>query len=167
MGFWFLPRWCFLRGRSPAYPFFRKEKIHSHSGVESTTQKVPSVFCYARDFLRGGALYAARNPPVRATAWRRHPCHAPDVPSERSTRGPSQHSALIDALCEVKSRSSSRKNDPSLCRNPSAAQKLPRTQGGAFFFTKKAYCGNQTACLAESRKSVQTQPPLFPPLISP
>ena len=25
-----------------------------------------------------------------------------------------------------------------------------------FFFTKKAYCGNQTICVAESRKSVQT-----------
>ena len=46
----------------------------------------------------------------------------------------------------------------------SAAQELPRTQEGAFFFTKKAYCGNQTACVAGGRKSVQTQPPLFPPL---
>ena len=45
----------------------------------------------------------------------------------------------------------------------SAVQELPRTQGGAFFFTKKAYCVNQTACVAESRKSVQTQPPLFRP----
>ena len=27
---YFLPRWYFLRGRSPAYPFFRKEKIHPH-----------------------------------------------------------------------------------------------------------------------------------------
>ena len=25
-----LPRWYFLRGRSPAYPFFRKEKNHPH-----------------------------------------------------------------------------------------------------------------------------------------
>ncbi len=38
----------------------------------------------------------------------------------------------------------------------SAAQEVPRTQEGAFFFTKKAYCVNQTACVAESRKSVQT-----------
>ena len=52
---------------------------------------------------------------------------------------------------------------PELC----AAQEVPRTQEGAFFFTKKAYCVNQTLCVAESRKSVQTQPPLFPPLKSP
>ena len=38
----------------------------------------------------------------------------------------------------------------------SAPQEVPRTQEGAFFFTKKAYCGNQTDCVAESRKSVQT-----------
>ncbi len=37
-----------------------------------------------------------------------------------------------------------------------APQELPRTQEGAFFFTKKAYCGNQTVCVTESRKSVQT-----------
>ena len=28
--FYPLPRWYFLRGRSPAYPFFRKEKIQLH-----------------------------------------------------------------------------------------------------------------------------------------
>ena len=39
----------------------------------------------------------------------------------------------------------------------------PRTQEGAFFFTKKAYCVNQTICVAESRKSVQTQPHPFSP----
>ncbi len=41
-------------------------------------------------------------------------------------------------------------------QEPCAAQEVPRTQEGAFFFTKKAYCGNQTICVAESRKSVQT-----------
>ena len=40
-------------------------------------------------------------------------------------------------------------------QKPRAAQGIPRTQEGAFFFTKKAYCVNQTACVAESRKSVQ------------
>ncbi len=38
----------------------------------------------------------------------------------------------------------------------SAAQGVSRPQEGAFFFTKKAYCGNQTISVAESRKSVQT-----------
>ena len=28
--FYSLPRWYFLRGRTPAYPLFRKEKIHPH-----------------------------------------------------------------------------------------------------------------------------------------
>ncbi len=44
-------------------------------------------------------------------------------------------------------------------QRPYAPQEVPRTQEGAFFFTKKAYCGNQTLCVAESRKSVQTHPP--------
>ena len=49
-------------------------------------------------------------------------------------------------------------------QEPRAAQELLRRQEGAFFFTKKAYCVNRTVCVAESRKSVHTQPPLFPPL---
>ena len=44
----------------------------------------------------------------------------------------------------------------SLCRNPRAPQEVSRTQEGAFFFTKKAYCVNQSFCVAESGKSVQT-----------
>ena len=46
-------------------------------------------------------------------------------------------------------------------QNRCAAQELPRIQEGAFFFTKKAYCVNQTACVAGGRKSVQTQPHPF------
>ena len=48
-----------------------------------------------------------------------------------------------------------------LRRSLCAAQGVPRAREGAFFFTKKAYCGNQTFCVAESRKSVQTQPHPF------
>ena len=50
---------------------------------------------------------------------------------------------------------------------PRAVQEVPRTQGGAFFFTKKAYCVNETACVAGGRKSVQTQPHPFSPFKSP
>ena len=49
----------------------------------------------------------------------------------------------------------------------SAAQEVSRTQGGAFFFTKKAYCGSQTLCVAGSQKSVQTQPHPFSALKKP
>ncbi len=45
---------------------------------------------------------------------------------------------------------------PICTETPCAAREVPRTQEGAFFFTKKAYCGNQTLCVAENRKSVQT-----------
>ncbi len=41
-------------------------------------------------------------------------------------------------------------------QRPYAPQEVPRTQEGAFFFTKKAYCGNQTLCVAVIRESVQT-----------
>ncbi len=60
-----------------------------------------------------------------------------------------------------------RKIQLSLRRNLCAAQSVPRKQGGAFFFTKKAYCVNETACVAGGRKSVQTQPHPFSPFKSP
>ena len=46
-------------------------------------------------------------------------------------------------------------------RNTECGAGSPPHAGGSFFFTKKAYCGNQTLCVAESRKSVQTQPHPF------
>ena len=58
---YFLPRLCFPQGRSPAYHFFVKKKFSPTGGAETTTQKVPSVFYYARDFLQGGAWCYARN----------------------------------------------------------------------------------------------------------
>ena len=45
-----------------------------------------------------------------------------------------------------------------LRRSLCAAQGVPRAREGAFFFTKKAYCGNQTFCAAGGRKSLQTPP---------
>ena len=42
------------------------------------------------------------------------------------------------------------------CANAARRRNSPRTQQDAFFFTKKASCGNQTLCAAGSRKSVQT-----------
>ena len=60
-----------------------------------------------------------------------------------------------------------RKHYPNLHGNPSAAQEVPRTQEGAFFFTKKAYCGNQTLCVAGGRKSLQTYPPTISALNKP
>ena len=85
----------------PPTHFFVKKKFIPIGGAETATQKVPGVFCYARDFLCGMKRCAALKIPVRR-------------------------------------------------------RKVSRTQEGAFFFTKKAYCGNQTLCVAESRKSVQT-----------
>ncbi len=60
---------------------------------------------------------------------------------------------------------------PSLCQRSRADARWGvqtwAPHRGAFFFTKKAYCRNQTICVAERGKSVQTQPPLFPPLKKP
>ncbi len=94
----------FVVDRPPTH-FFVKKKFIPIGGAETTTQKVPSVLCYAHDLCGEGIG-----------------CYA---------------------------------------RNPRAAQEVPRRQEGAFFFTKKASCGNQTLCVAESRKSVQTHPHHF------
>ena len=98
---------------------------------------------------------------------------APDVPSERMGEGTAvgptgrrwwkdSHGSRNPPTCTYRSEAR-----PQSAQKPRAAQELSRTQKGAFFFTKKASCVNQTFCVAESRKSVQTQPPLFPPLKKP
>ena len=76
----------FVVDRPPTH-FFVKKKFIPIGGAETATQKVSSVFGYAHTLCGEGLGYDARNPSVRATAYRRHPC---------------QHSTLIDALCVVK-----------------------------------------------------------------
>ena len=48
----------------PPTHFFVKKKFIPTCGVGAATQRVPSVLCYARDFLQGAALCHARNPPA-------------------------------------------------------------------------------------------------------
>ncbi len=156
--------------RPPAH-FFVKKKFIPIDGAETATQKVPGVSCYAHTFCGGGTLCYARNPPVRATAWRLHPCHAPDVPKERMGEGTAVGSEgrrwWKDSDRGTKSLPTGPVSVVVLRSRLSAVQEVPRTQGGAFFFTKKAYCVNQTACVAGGRKSVQTQPHPFSPFKSP
>ena len=141
-------------------------------GAETATQKVSSGFCYAHAFCgikRCGTLGIPQSglPPVgggipampltfRRNVWEREP-----PPDRRDGGGggiPSEAQSFSLAHTD-------RKIDPSLRRNPGAAQEVSRTQGGAFFFTKKAYCVNQTLCVAGARKScTDLTPPLFPPL---
>ena len=128
------------RDERPPTHFFVKKKFSSIGGADTATQKVSSVFCYAHTSCGGGTPSGQRD-----DGGGRIPMGA-EIPPPAHT---------------------DRKLYPSLCRNPSAAQELPRAREGAFFFTKKAYCGNQTLCVAVVRKSVQTQPPLFPPFKSP
>ena len=67
-----LPRWNSLQERSPAYPFFRKEKIQIHrrrsTCVAESFERVLLRSC----FLRGGGLGGTLGiPQSGATAWRR------------------------------------------------------------------------------------------------
>ena len=112
--------------------------------------------------LRGGTLCHDRNPPVRATACRRHPCHAPDVPSERMGEGtaaaPKERRWWKDSLrgTNPPPAHTDRKHYPRLRRDLVRRREVSRTHKGAFFFTKKAPCVNQTLCVAERGKSLQT-----------
>ena len=76
---------------------------------------------------------------------------------EGTAAAPKERRWWKDSLMGTESPSAhtDRKHYPSLHGNPGAPQELPRRQEGAFFFTKKAYCVNQTACVAVVRKSVQ------------
>ena len=128
------------RDDRPPTHFFVKKKFIPIGGAESTTQKVPSGLSYAHTLCGGGTLCHARNPPAIR--------FAPGPPP--FNKGGQEVSA------------SNR-----VCTNSVRHRESPRTQEGAFFFTKKASCGNQTICVAGIGKSVQTQPPLFPPLKKP
>ena len=55
-----MPRGYFPQERSPAYPFFRKEKIHPYVRRRDYDAEAPSVSCYTRGFLQGEALCYAR-----------------------------------------------------------------------------------------------------------
>ena len=52
------------RDDRPPTHFFVKKKFIPIGGADRTTKKVPSVFCYARDFLQRGDRCHARNPPA-------------------------------------------------------------------------------------------------------
>ena len=122
-GFQSLPRCCFPQRRAPAYPFFRKEKMHP---------------C-----MRGRGCDAER--------FERVLQRAALVPR---TESPLQRVFRRAVVGEEFPRLGLR-------RNPCAAQGVSRTRRGAFFFTKKAFCVNQSACVAGRRKSVQTNPHPF------
>ncbi len=61
---YFLPRCCSLRGRSPAYPFFRKEKIQPHVRRRQYDAESLKRVLLRSCFLQGAMLCHARNPPA-------------------------------------------------------------------------------------------------------
>ncbi len=73
--------------RKAAGAFCKERLCATHGGFIPSLREIASGILLRSYSLRGGAWYDARNPPVRATAWRRHPCHASDVPKERMREG--------------------------------------------------------------------------------
>ena len=141
-----LPRWYSLRGRSPAYPLFRKEKVQPHRRRRNYDAESPERVLLRSYCLQEATLCHARNPP----AIRFAPGPPPAASSEAEYKGGKRFLRLTKF--EQKS--------------PCGAGSI-RTQGGAFFFTKKASCGNQTLCVAGGGSLYRLDPPLFPPLKKP
>jgi hypothetical protein len=108
-----LPRWYSFRGRSPAYPFFRKEKIQLHRRRRKYDAGSLERVLLRSDFLRGQRCGTHGIPQSGATAWRRW---------KGSVRGTKSLPAEPVSVVVLRSRLS-------------AAQRVPRTQEGAFFFT--------------------------------
>ncbi len=141
-----LPRWYFLRGRLPAYPFFRKEKIHPHvrrrKGGAESSERVLLRSCFLRNL---NAVPRSEDlSPVCAKSQAGF-CYAHTLYKERLG---GTHGILQPGLPPVGGGGrtpSEAQNTPSvhtdrkiwlsLSRNPDAAQEVPRTQEGAFFFT--------------------------------
>ncbi len=160
-----LPRWHFPQGRAPAYLFFRKK-----NSAQQAAQKVSSVFCYAHILCGGGTLCCVRNPPVRATACRRHPCHAPDVPSERMGEGtaavPKGRRWWKDSLrgteypiCTYRAEALSQSAQESLCGAGS-----PPHAGGSFFLYEKSVLRESDSLRGREREvcADSTTPPFRP-----
>ena len=151
----------------PPTHFFVKKKFIPIGGAGSFERVL-----LRSDFLRGGGLVRRTESPSQGYRLSAASLPCPLVIRSEGTYGRgdrrcSEGAAVVEGVPHGQGTSelahTDRKIDPSLRRNPDAAQEVCRTQGGAFFFTKKAYCVNQTACVAEGRKSLQTQPPLFRP----
>ncbi len=161
----------FVVDRPPTH-FFVKKKFIPIGGTKSTTQKVPSVFCYARDFLcrvkrcathgipqsgipPGGGITAMPHT-FRRNVWERGP------PSDQRDDG----GGRIPLGAQIPpSAHTDRKHYPSLCRNPSAAQGSTSHAGGSFFLYEKSVL-RESDCLRGRKPKVCTDltPPLFPPL---
>ncbi len=169
--FYALPRWYSLQGRSPAYPFFRKEKIHPHrrrSDCDAESFERVQLRTY---FLRRGKAVGRTESPSQG--YRLTAASLPCPRRSEGTYGRGDRRRTGGTTVAEGFRSWHKVPPRRACERDSimltlfGAQSLPRTQEGAFFFTKKAYCGNQTLCVAESRKSVQTCPHPFSALKSP
>ena len=105
-----LPAFCHADSLIPADRFLRKEKSSTllagyflrRTGIPAQTGlDLPIGVC------EWGTLYARGNPSTTAVPLVRRRSPLPYVPPERMTREASQLSALRDALCVVKSHSSS------------------------------------------------------------
>ena len=157
----------------PPTHFFVKKKIIPIGGAETTTQTVPSGLLLRSYFLRGEALYDARNPPVRATAWRRHPCHAPDVPSERMREGtavgPEGRRRWKDSLrgTEYPIRTYRSEALSQVCTETPCGAGTTTHPGGSFFLYEKSVLQESDSLRGREREVCTDSTTPFPPLKKP
>ncbi len=131
------------QSRAPAYPFFRKEKIQLHRRRRRCDAESPERVLLRSYSLRGGSIVRRSESPSQGyrLAAASLPCPGRSFGTsnkgEKTAVGPEgrrwwkdSHGRRNPPLAHT-----DRKHYPRLCRNSCAAQELPRTQGGAFFFT--------------------------------
>ncbi len=138
-------------------PIFCKEKIHPHTEspervlLRSGLSVWRGAWGVTHGILQSGLPPVGGIPAMPRTflrnVWGRGTAAAPKgrrwwKDSLRGTNPPPAHT--------------DRKHYPRLRRDLVRRREVSRTHKGAFFFTKKAPCVNQTLCVAERGKSLQT-----------
>ncbi len=158
----------------PPTHFFVKKKFGPIGGAETATQKVPSVFCYARDFLcevkrcaTHGILQSGLPPDggipamprtFRRNVWERGP------PLLRRSGGGGRIPPGVQRtpICTYRSEARPQSAQKPLC----GAGSTPHA-GGSFFLYEKSVL-RESDCLCDRKRKVCTDltPPL-PPLKKP
>ena len=150
--------------------FYRVKRCATRGGFVPSLCEIAGGLLLRSYSLQGAAWLYARNPPVRATAWRRHPCHAPDVPKERmgegTAVGPKGRRWWKDSfmgtnppICTYRSEAR-----PQSAQKPRCGAGNPPHAGGSFFLYEKSVL-RESDCLRGRKPKVCTDltPPLFRP----
>ena len=149
------------QGRSPAYPFFRKEKIHPHRRRRNCDAESPERVLLRSCFLRGGA-WAARTVSL--------PCPRRSFGTyERGDRRRTNGTAVVEGFRswhKVPPRRACERGNITL-ETFCGIGTTPHAGGSFFLYEKSVLRESDYLRGRKPEVSTDSTPPLFPPLKKP